>query len=195
MLFELSRCAEECGAGKAVGLVSPVLRLENGPDEGGFDGCREALTTITSGSLVSVPAWDLVGGFDEGLFIDQVDHEFCLRLHLRGLSVLECGTAFLTHRMGDMKRRRLLGPVYVSNHSTLRRYYITRNRLAVAARYRADFPEFHAREMSAQRHELLKVLLLEDHRFQKMLMAWRGYRDFRRGVTGPYTGRPAGGVK
>jgi rhamnosyltransferase len=190
MLRELSRCASECSEQRAVGLVSPLLRLENGPDETGFVGCRNALTTITSGSLLSVGAWTAVGGFDETLFIDQVDHELCLRLQAAGFAVLECGSAWLSHRMGEMSERRLLGPVFVSNHSALRRYYITRNRLAVSKRYRTEFPEFHAREMSALRHELLKVVLLEDHKAAKLLMSWRGYRDYRRGVSGPYGGPP-----
>jgi rhamnosyltransferase len=193
MLFELSRCAETCGDGRSVGTVSPLLRLENGPAVSGFEGCRDALTTITSGSLLSVAAWSAIGGFDEDLFIDQVDHEFCLRLNMGGFAVLECGSAWLRHSMGEMRRRRLLGPVFVTNHSALRRYYITRNRYAVSARYRTRFPEFRSREMSAQRHELLKMLLLEDHRFAKLLMVWRGYRDFRRGRTGPYPGASAGG--
>jgi rhamnosyltransferase len=186
MLFELSRCACSCLETRELGLVSPVLKLENGPEETGYDGCREVLTTITSGSLVSVAAWEKVAGFDEGLFIDQVDHDFCLRLHSAGLAVLECGSAVLAHRMGEMRQRRLLGPVYVSNHSALRRYYITRNRFAVSQRFRAEFPGFRAREMSAQRNELMKVVLLEDHKVAKLLMSWRGYRDYRRGITGPY---------
>lgn len=188
MLYELSRCASSCAETREVGLVSPMLRLDNGPEEAGFDGCRDALTTITSGSLLSVSAWEQIGGFDEDLFIDQVDHDLCLRLHLHSLAVLECGSAWLVHRMGEMRKRRLLGPVYVSNHSALRRYYITRNRLAVSHRYRASFPQFRAREMSAMRHELLKVMLLEDHKAAKLAMSWRGYRDYRRGVTGPYPG-------
>ena len=188
MLFELSHCASSCSETGRIGIVSPVLRLENGPEEAGYEGCRDALTTITSGSLVSVAAWEKVGGFDEDLFIDQVDHEFCLRLHAAGLAVRECGSAFLAHRMGEMRQRRLLGPVYVSNHSALRRYYITRNRFAVSQRFGAQFPEFRTREISAQRHELMKVVLLEDHKLAKLLMSWRGYRDFRRGVSGPYSG-------
>jgi hypothetical protein len=40
--------------------------------------------------------------------------------------------------------------------------------------------------MSAQRNELMKVVLLEDHKVAKLLMSWRGYRDYRRGITGPY---------
>jgi rhamnosyltransferase len=193
MIFELSRCAASCPGGRPLGLVSPILHLENGPDEPAFEGCRDALTTITSGSLLNVDAWAAVGGLDESLFIDQVDHEYCLRLHLNGFAVLECGAAWLSHRMGEMQERRLLGPVYVSNHAPLRRYYITRNRLAVSRRYRTDFPEFLGREMRAMRHELLKVVLLEDHKIEKLVMSWRGYRDYRRGVTGPYRGSPRSG--
>ena len=191
MLFELSRCASSCSDTHEVGLISPVLRLENGQEAIGHEGCRDALTAITSGSLVSVSAWEKVGRFDKGLFIDQVNHEFCLRLHAAGLAVLECGLAFLEHRMGDMRQRRLLRPVYVSNHSALRRYYITRNRFAVGNRFRGQFPEFWAREMSAQRNELMNVVLFEDHKLAKLRMSWRGYRDFRRGVSGPYPGTSA----
>jgi rhamnosyltransferase len=186
MLFELSACLRSCADVETPGLVSPVLRLANGPEPEVFSGCRGALTTITSGSLTSIAAWESVGGFDEDLFIDQVDHEFCLRLHAAGYGVFECGAAILDHRMGEMRQRRLLGPVFVSHHSALRRYYITRNRLAVAKRYGTEFPDFRIREMRAMRHELIKVVLLEDHRMEKLLMSWRGYRDYRAGRTGQY---------
>jgi rhamnosyltransferase len=186
MVAALLRCAAACGSLKPVGVLAPVHQIEEGPASEAFDGCREELTVITSGDLLSVEAWGAVDGFDETLFIDQVDHDLCLRLHKAGYAVLTCGRAAMVHRMGEMARRRLRGPVYVSNHSALRRYYITRNRLAVTHRWGGEFPDFRDREKRAMRNELLKVVLYEDHKFAKLLMSWRGYRDYRRGVTGPY---------
>jgi len=192
LVDELAACLRACEPDRPVGIVAPVYAMEGGPAPETFSGCRETLTVITSGDLLSVEAWNAVGRFDESLFIDQVDHDLCLRLHLGGYAVLECGSALLPHRIGDLVERRLRGPVYVSNHSALRRYYITRNRFAVTRRYRSQFPDFARREMSALRHEMLKVLLFEDDRFAKLRMSWRGYLDYRRGVTGPYPGKRTG---
>lgn len=185
MVERLVECVKACGTDR-VGVIGPVHDIENAPPAERFPGCRPQLMVITSGCLLSVAAWREIGGFDEDLFIDQVDHDFCLRLGLAERFVGVCGSAALAHRMGDMVERRLLGPVYVSNHSPVRRYYITRNRLEMIRRYGKRFPEFAAAEQSAQRHELLKMVLFESERVRKLRMAWRGWRDARKGRLGPY---------
>jgi rhamnosyltransferase len=188
MVAALARCAGGCAAGERVGILAPVL-LEGGalqPEP--RPACSEVLTAITSGNLLSVDAWTDAGGFDEGLFIDQVDHDMCLKLHRRGFSILECGEARLVHRLGEPAEVRLGRTYHVSNHSPLRRYYITRNRFEVARRYRDDFPGFGRSAMRALRHELVKIVLWEDRKTAKLLMSWRGYRDYRRGITGPFKG-------
>lgn len=190
LVATLLECLRSCETDRPVAIVAPVYAMEGGPAPETFAGCLETLTVITSGNLLNVEAWMAVGRFDESLFIDQVDHDLCLRLRLGGYAVLECGSALLRHRIGDLVERRLRGPVYVSNHSALRRYYITRNRFTVTRKYRTQFPGFRASEMRALLHELLKVLLFEDDRFAKLWMSWRGYLDYRRGVTGPYPGGP-----
>ena len=44
----------------------------------------EILYTMTSGNLLNLAAYLAAGGFKEELFIDHVDHEYCLRLNSRG---------------------------------------------------------------------------------------------------------------
>jgi len=186
MVASLRACAEACVHALPLGIVSPVQVEEGCDDPPRHAGCIDMLTAITSGDLLSIAAWEAVGGFDEGLFIDQVDHDICLRMHSRGYAVVECGEARLSHRLGDHVTRHFPRTVHVSNHSALRRYYIARNRFEVVRRFGDEFPEFREREMRGLRNDLAKIVLYEDDKVAKLLMSWRGYRDFRRGVTGRY---------
>lgn len=187
MVAALARCAGGCDGGDRIGILAPVLIEGGAVRPGPLPTCAEVLTAITSGNLLSVAAWVDAGGFDEALFIDQVDHDMCLRLHGRGYSVRQCGEARLVHHLGDPIEVRLGRTFHVSNHSPLRRYYITRNRFEVARRYRDDFPQFGRSVMRAMRRELVKIVLWEDHKAAKLSMSWRGYRDYKRRVTGRYT--------
>lgn len=96
---------------------------------------RVLRTAITSGSLVRVSLFGQIGLFDDALFIDMVDHEFCLRARKNGWLVIEGKQQVLEHSIGAATEHRLLGRrVVCTNHSALRRYYMTRNQLEVAAR-------------------------------------------------------------
>jgi len=35
---------------------------------------------VTSGSMIELATWQALGGFDEGLFIDYIDTDYCLRV-------------------------------------------------------------------------------------------------------------------
>jgi len=186
MVAVLSRCVVSCQKDVRIGIMSPVQVQEGSGEPEKRHGCISVLTAITSGDLLSIEAWDNVGRFDEGLFIDQVDHDICLRMRRDGWDVLRCSGTRLLHRLGDTVQHRFIHAFNVSNHSALRRYYITRNRFEVSRRFQQDFPEFRRREMRSLRRELVKIVFYERHKAAKLLMSWRGYLDYRRGVTGPY---------
>jgi rhamnosyltransferase len=111
----------------------------------------------------------------------------CLHLHRSGFEVLRCREARLLHPLGQTVKHSFPVTSYVTHHPAIRRYYITRNRLAIGDRYREDFPQFRKREMRNLRRELGKIILYEDDKWAKLLMSWRGYVDYRRGVTGRYS--------
>jgi rhamnosyltransferase len=54
----------------------------------GDPGATETVTTITSGSLVSLTVFQLLGGLRDDFFIDCVDHEYCLRARAHGFRVM-----------------------------------------------------------------------------------------------------------
>ncbi len=88
---------------------------------------------ITSGSLISVLAWEQVGKFDEKMFIDGVDFEFCYRLKDYGYYIYRDDDTELIHEIGHISIRKFLfWKVCVKNHSAFRKYYIAKNIIYVA---------------------------------------------------------------
>jgi len=169
-----------------IGLVSPVHRQVGAERQAVPSGCHEVLTAMSSGNLVNLDALADVGGFMEELFIDQVDHELCLRLWDSGYRVLEAGDADLIHRVGYIRRHTFPFRAYSSNHSALRRYYMTRNRLWVARMYRDTHPEFGRLQRATILKDIAKITLWEDHKGRKLAMMWRGARDYRARRLGAY---------
>lgn len=139
-------------------------------------GNGEILTTMTSGSIMPASAIQELGTFDESLFIDYVDIEFCLRARRKRMLILE-SPAVLFHSLGRTTYHRVLGLVFgATNHSAARRYYITRNRLRLLVHYAADWP-WAWRESRAILFESAKILLVEDNKWRKLRAMIAGVLD------------------
>jgi rhamnosyltransferase len=152
----------------------------------------EVSTVITAGSFVSLAVYRPIGGFREDLFIDYVDVEFCLRARAKGYRVLASRAPAMTHRIGQPTERWIgLRAVHPTNHSAVRRYYMTRNRFLVWRRYWRTDPRYVAKDIIASQKELLKLLLAEQDRVQKLRAMLAGIIDGTRGVTGS-RGIPSG---
>ena len=57
---------------------------------------------ITSGSCTSIGAWKKLGGFDEWLFVDLVDNEFCKRAVAAGYKILQLNSLVLNQEFGKI---------------------------------------------------------------------------------------------
>ncbi|MHB0980982.1 MAG: glycosyltransferase family 2 protein [Thermoleophilia bacterium] len=184
--------AREQYRGFRVGLIAarhedPAAPRPGTPENLHSNHVQPVLTVITSGNLLSLRAWREVGPFADDLFIDQVDNEFCLRLHRQGYEVLLVNNLFFQHTIGNVKRYRLLGKYfYTSNHSPTRKYYIVRNRLKVSREYKKDYPAFRRFELGQIAVEATKIALFEEQRGEKLRMMLRGFLDYRAGVSGQY---------
>lgn len=88
---------------------------------------------ISSGSLVPMKSFAAVGEFDEDLFIDSVDFEWCCRARSRGLVLYGVCAARLDHRLGD-RRHTVFNAFDLVVHSPERIYYMTRNRFLLYRR-------------------------------------------------------------
>jgi len=171
-----------------VGILSPFHSL-NGEKPPTHSEVETVLTTMTSGNLLNLSAYQAVGPFEEKLFIDYVDHEYCLRLHRHGYAIMQLNTAILQHQLGNFQESTVAGhTVGYTNHNHVRRYYITRNRLYVANKYK-DFATFSEREKREFWLEIRKILLFERDKYRKLQSIAKGYRDYKRGTFGKISTR------
>jgi rhamnosyltransferase len=142
---------------------------------------------MTSGNLVNIEAASAVGGFDASLFIDYVDHEFCLRLRAHGYQIVEATRARLLHSLGDLQRRQFIfRRVTVTNHPVARRYYISRNRLMIWREYWRREPRWVIRDIRGFVFETVYIVLYEEHAGAKLRMISLGLLDGIRGVRGAF---------
>jgi len=136
-----------------------------------------AVPAITSGNLIPVRTFDIVGKFDEALFIDHVDHDFCFRCAAQGLLVVEAKNVRLNHSIGRMvfyKTKFRKKPFASANHSAFRHYFIARNRLIIYQKYFFKHPKWCLYDMKEFCKGLIVIALCEDNKANKLINTARG---------------------
>lgn len=145
----------------------------------------------TSASLIRLDVYREVGGFDEDLFIDYVDFDYCTAIEKKGYSILRDNEAVLRHRLGSaqeitffipiaraFKIKKYQKPLFTYNHSPLRTYYYVRNAKYYRYKHR-DVVDKGAERKTVIRWMLLK-LMFEKQRFKKLKAALKGRRDAKK---------------
>lgn len=185
MVNALMSCFDLCNQA-SVGIVAPIhyLGVEKSPRK--KQSCEEILTAWTSGNILNLTAYQAVGPFCDDLFIDFVDHEYCMRLNCNGYKVFQSNNSILIHKLGvDYKVHDFgLFSLKASNHSFLRRYYITRNRFYVSNKYKRLFPGFYFRDKRSFIADVLTILLYETDKLKKLSMIIKGFVHYKKGILG-----------
>ena len=118
----------------------------------------------TSGNVINLPVARMVGLFNEALFIDSVDHDYCLRANMLGYDILQSSNCYLCHCIGEPYSGALLGfkkTFYI--HSPKRMYFIVRNTLYIKSRYETHFPKY-ARKYTKRMFERASKCIRYSHR-------------------------------
>ena len=130
---------------------------------------------ITSGSLFSPRAFEVAGYFNEGLFVDYVDVEFCLRLGSRGYQIVEVPSAEILHQIGKLEENVLMGrSVHPTHHPPLRRYYQFRNAMLLHRQYRKSRRSWYRKNQLLLLKSLILILRYERHRLQSLIQIMKG---------------------
>ncbi len=193
LVDELVRVLADYSSPEQVGVIAPnyadsntgVRAIHHSPSK----PYLEARTAITSGSLLSLAAFQSVGGFSDPLFIDLVDHDYCFRLILSGYHVLLATGSLMRHALGNRTRVRLpFGAITLMNSAPIRRYYVARNTIVLAVRYFRKFPSWVLRTtfLVFCVDAFIKIPL-ENNSLEKWKAVLLGIRDAVIGRTGPAT--------
>jgi rhamnosyltransferase len=156
------------------GIESAVRRA---PDGG-------PIVSMTSGALMPTWIFEKIGWFASEYFIDWVDFEYCCRLRTAGYLVADSREAELPHSPGRAdKQQTFLGRGFrPTHHNAMRRYYLSRNRIAVYRKYFSVFPGWVLWSMYDSIRETVKCFLGEEDRARKL-------RNFLLGTWDGLTGR------
>jgi len=140
-----------------------------------IDEFTEINGCITSGSLVNTRAWKDVCGFDDFMFIDGVDFDFCYRLRIKDYKIIRANKVILEHEIGKSEIRHFFWKkVNVQNHNAFRKYYIMRNRVY------CDYKHYKKCRFITYLYYLkfkLIILLYEKEKRKKLKAVRSGFKD------------------
>lgn len=140
-----------------------------------YDGVKEVSWCITSAALLNNNVWKEIGGFDERLFIDQVDYDICLSMREKGYKIYQAGFIGFLHEIGEGKKREF-GKFHIKtwNHSPIRRYYGVRNAIWVGRKHK-ELNNIRV-ILGAVKHIFI-IFIFEGDKYNKLKAGLRGLKD------------------
>ena len=153
----------------------------------GLPKTSSLLWAITSGSLVKIEVLLKLGGFEEYLFIDGVDIEYSKRLKVNGYKQLRINKAYLLQEVGkadilkikrihkDMAGTITWKPLYRTNHSSIRQYYMARNDIIIAKKYR-KYQSYTKNIVKVILMNIIKIMIERDKK-EKTKSIFKGLYD------------------
>ena len=137
---------------------------------------------ISSGTTVLTKVFDCVGFFDESLFIDHVDTEWCLRCKNKNLKIFIIPSVEMIHSIGS--RRKKISSFTVQVHSAERCYYQIRNSLLLLrSKHIPIFFSIH--EILATGFSRFLLLFVVDNKLTYLKSYCKGITDGLFGNDGP----------
>ena len=116
---------------------------------------------ITSGSVLNLKLFSEIGGFDENLFIDGVDIDYCYSALTKGFLNIKFGKLFFEHSLGEPVRRGSIFTLFLIKknkliHSPIRVYYMYRNMLYLEKKHKIQLPELTKKFTKNFKHQINK---------------------------------------
>ena len=130
---------------------------------------------MTSANIVNVAMAREVGGYDENLFIDEVDHEFCFRLKENAYTILQNISISVNHSLGTSYKYNAKIKLY----DPVRLYYMSRNYLYVKRKYHIKFSSFFKIRDRYLFKFFLNQMIYGEQRFKNIKMIFKEIKDYK----------------
>lgn len=168
---------------KDAGMYYPVCQLG-----GGVEDNQTPPWVLTSGNIISLPIWEDMGGFNDELFIDGVDFEYCIRLLDMQKKIERIPDLHMAHSLGEgvEYRKILFFRVRVMNHKPIRMFYISRNYIRIAITCFSKHPIWSLYILRVLILRLVKLVFVNADKWSSIKMAIKGLYAAARGRYGAY---------
>lgn len=142
----------------------------------GDAAANERVVALNAGSLVDLAIHQHLGGHCEDLFVDHVDHEYCLRLRRAGFRVLGTREPLFDHEVGRIVCTRRFGRVWQSGgHPPERRREWAEGLMRLVKTYWRFEPGWCTRMVFVELpRSMMAMLVLERDRPRKLAALFKG---------------------
>ncbi len=160
-----------------VGIFAPNYNYHGNPSSNNFS---DEQIVITSGSLINLAISKYIGDFDNNLFIDEVDHDYCLRIIKHGYRVVMFREIDLIHKLGNqITIKNIFGnPIKIMGHSPLRNYYQVRNVLYMRKKHHLNFNKITKSRVKSVKKHIRQNILYGDHKIERIKFVILAIKDF-----------------
>ena len=145
---------------------------------------EDKFSVITSANIVNLEYFEEIGRFNDKLFIDMVDYDYCLRINIKKFKILYFPDVFVEHKLGEVHLRTNIftrKKKYKTEHNAQRAYYISRNSLYLSKNYgkyfSKEFGMLHILNIVFI-HDVTKILLYEIDKWNKLKAKFIGLYHF-----------------
>ena len=151
--------------------IKPVLVTEENL------GLLPCSSVISSGSVLSLKTYRLLGPFPEGYFIDQVDTEYSFRAVCKGVPIYVNTALTMKHELGKRTVHKFLFLKLTQwDMNPSRQYYSARNCIHISRSYGVRFPLLNLINIITV-IQIASVVLYEKHKRKKLTAVLAGVLD------------------
>ena len=146
---------------------------------------------ITSASIINLKLFTTIGGFDENLFIDGVDIDYCYNAMAKGFENIEFKNNYFKHALGEPIFRGTIYTLFLFKkkrtiHSPIRIYYMYRNMLYLENKYKDIFPELIVNLNRRYLYMIRKSIKYSINIFEAIKYKYKAKSDFKNNKMGKY---------
>jgi rhamnosyltransferase len=150
----------------------------------GQTATMEVDVLITSGTLINMEVWRNGLQYDENLFIDYTDTEWCFRVRNKGYQLFACPSVEMGHALSDAPPVRIFGLNFF-HYSALRRYYYFRNTILLCKKNYVSVP-WKRRLLIGLMLRLVFGVVYENKPMNQLRMMCKGFFSGIRNRSGAY---------
>jgi len=132
----------------------------------------EADFVITSGNFLNLKLFNKIGRFEDKLFIDEVDFDYCAKCLINNYKIIKFINIKIIHQLGNYVNG-------INQHNYMRKYYIFRNNLYMASKYGKKFPIYsYKKVLILFKKSLSYILRKEEDKYKKIKSMFMAISDF-----------------